>query len=84
LAKGRSKLRRMISAYNTAVLTMLDEQEPETLDVVVAALRPMVRIREILSQRAGQSEDESEENLEEELLGDGADELAEADAKVTP
>jgi hypothetical protein len=74
LAKGRSKLRRMISAYNTAVLTMLDEQEPETLDVVVAALRPMVRIREILSQRAGRSEDESEENLEEELLGDGTDE----------
>jgi hypothetical protein len=44
----------------------------------------MVRIREILSQRAGQSEEseENDENLEDELIG--ADELTEADAKVTP
>ncbi len=77
LAKIRNKLRRVISAYNTAVITMLDDDVPETLDLVVAALRPMVRIRDIMNRPSGPSDGPSEEDLEDELLGDGTDELSE-------
>lgn len=81
LAKIRNKLRRMISAYNTAVVTMLDDDIPETLDMVVAALRPMVRIRDIMNRPTGSTGEPTEANLEEELLGVGSDELTEAAAE---
>jgi hypothetical protein len=75
----RNKLRRMITAYNNAVVTLLDDDVPETLDLVVAALRPMVRIRDIMTRATGAGEEPTDADLEEELLGGGdADELTEA------
>lgn len=35
------KLRRVLARYVNAVLTLLDEDEPESLDLVVAALQPI-------------------------------------------
>jgi hypothetical protein len=79
LAAIRNKLRRMISVYNAAVITLLDDDFPETLDMVVAALRPMVRIRDIMNRPTGPSGEPTDADIEEELLGGGgADELTEA------
>ncbi|MCX4241867.1 hypothetical protein [Paraliomyxa miuraensis] len=41
LARLRGKLQRAISRHCSAVLTLLDEDEPETLTQVLAALRPL-------------------------------------------
>lgn len=78
LSKSRSKLRRMISAYNTAIVTLLDDDVPETLDIVVAALRPMVRIRDIMNRSSATSDEPADADLEEDLLG-GVDELTKAE-----
>ncbi len=48
----RLRLARLIGQYNNSVLDMLDEDAPETLEVVVTALRPMVRLRELLAEAA--------------------------------
>jgi hypothetical protein len=74
LASIRNKLRRMISAYNTAVITMLDDDVPETLDMVVTALRPMVRIRDIMNRQTETSDEPAEDTVEDELVGTGMDE----------
>lgn len=49
LGKARNKVMRAIAGYTTAVLTMLDEDEPESLQVVLAALRPLEALREAAS-----------------------------------
>ena len=41
----RSRLRRLIVRYAGAVMTMLDEDKPETLELVTDALMPMLTIR---------------------------------------
>ena len=41
----RHKLQRRITLYANAVLAMLDEDDPASIDVVLDALRPMVNIR---------------------------------------
>lgn len=51
----------------------LDDDIPETLELVVAALRPMIRIRDLMN-RPGEA------SLDDELLGDLADALTEANA----
>lgn len=45
LGKVRGAVMRAISRYTSAVLTMLDESEPESLAVVIAALRPLELLR---------------------------------------
>lgn len=39
------KLRRLLARYVNAVLTLLDEDEPDTLDMVLAALQPVEVLR---------------------------------------
>lgn len=70
----RRRLVKLIEQYNGAVLDMLDEDEPESLDVVLDALRPMITLRELLarggkasSQGAGEPENQEEAQLEAEL-----------------
>lgn len=46
LAVLRTKLQRAITQYCTAVLTLLDETEPQTLEQVMDALRPIDAFRE--------------------------------------
>jgi len=45
----RRRLTRLIGQYNNAVLDMLDEDEPESLEVVMTALRPMIILRELVA-----------------------------------
>lgn len=49
LNKLRRRLARLIGQYNNAVLDMLDEDKPETLKVVMTALRPMLTLRELVA-----------------------------------
>lgn len=49
------KLRRALARYVSAVLTLLDEDEPETLDLVVAALQPIEFHRTQLSRGASRA-----------------------------
>jgi hypothetical protein len=46
------KLRRLIARYVNAVLTLLDEDEPESLDVVLVALQPVEVLRLQVSRGA--------------------------------
>lgn len=60
LAHLRGKLQRAISRYCSAVLTLLDEAEPETLTLVLAALRPLeVHRAQMASGRPSGSTDDS-------------------------
>ena len=52
---------RAIEQYNNAVLDMLDEDVPESLQVVQTALRPMVTLRELIAANRNRSVDASEE-----------------------
>lgn len=45
LGKIRGTVMRAVARYTNALLTMLDEQEPESLEVVLAALRPLELLR---------------------------------------
>lgn len=45
LGKVRGKVMRAVARYTNAVLTMLDERKPETLEIVLAALRPLELLR---------------------------------------
>lgn len=45
LRQLRGRLRRVIARYNGAVITMLDDSAPETLELVEAALEPMITVR---------------------------------------
>ncbi|PRP95508.1 hypothetical protein ENSA5_38610 [Enhygromyxa salina] len=68
----RGRLRRLIVRYAGAVITMLDESEPETLDVVETALMPMLTIRPVPARAgAAAGEGEGEGELEGELEGEG-------------
>lgn len=58
------RLRQLIVRYAGAVITMLDESKPETLEVVEAALLPMLTIRAVQT-RAVTHEVEAEPELDE-------------------
>jgi len=64
----RFKLQRHIALYANAVLTMLDEDEDESIDLVRAALRPMINARLGKSSSSDKSEDTSEPETEGEPL----------------
>jgi hypothetical protein len=49
------KLRRLLARYVNAVLTLLDEDEPESLDLVLAALRPVEVHRAQMSRGSGRA-----------------------------
>lgn len=59
------KLRRLLARYVSAVLTLLDEDDPESLDVVVTALQPIEVLRAQLSRGVGRSEAAVEESTED-------------------
>lgn len=80
----RARLRRLIIRYAGAVITMLDESEPESLDVVESALLPMLTIRPVTPRvSAAEVEVEVESEIETEVmtideeLVEGSDELGE-------
>jgi hypothetical protein len=76
LGQLRGKLQRAIARYTNAVLTLLDEDEPESLDVVLTALQPVEVLRARVSRGTSRSsggagdprleEDEAEEDEAEE------------------
>ena len=45
LGRVRGKVMRAVARYTNAVLTMLDERKPETLELVLTALRPLEALR---------------------------------------
>lgn len=47
------KLRRLLSRYVNAVLTLLDEDDPDSLDLVLTALQPVEVLRAQLSRGTG-------------------------------
>jgi hypothetical protein len=49
LRELRLRLARALTRYTTSVLDLLDEDEPESLTRVTTALRPMIRIRELMA-----------------------------------
>jgi hypothetical protein len=56
------KLRRLLDRYVNAVLTLLDEDEPESLALVVAALQPIEVLRAQSSRGLGRLEEEDVES----------------------
>jgi hypothetical protein len=52
------KLQRAIARYTNAVLTLLDEDEPESLDLVLAALQPVELLRAQVSRGTSRPETE--------------------------
>jgi hypothetical protein len=62
------KLRRLLARYVNAVLTLLDEDDPESLDVVVTALQPIEVLRTQLGRGVSRSQAEAEESVEDEEL----------------
>jgi hypothetical protein len=70
LGKVRGKVMRAVARYTNAVLTMLDESKPESLEVVIAALRPLDQLRAGAAVGAASVA----EPVAEVGLGDGADE----------
>lgn len=78
LGKARNKVLRAISGYTTAVITMLDEDDPESLEVVLAALRPLEALREAAasgSTGVAESGGTSDEAGTPEVLGDAPEEI---------
>jgi len=71
LAKARAKLLRAIGGYTTAVLTMLDEDEPESLPIVLAALRPLEALRE--SVTSGVTSAAEEDGADEDYASEAED-----------
>lgn len=45
LGRVRGKVLRAVARYTNAVLSMLDERKPETLELVLTALRPLEALR---------------------------------------
>lgn len=70
----RQTLRQRLAAYANAVLLLARPGQPETAELVVAHLRPILTLRELFA-RAGGNEREIEAELEDfeelELPGDG-------------
>ena len=78
----RHKLQRHISLYANAVISMLDEDKPESIEIVLAALRPMVNTRVPRRSRSG---DENENKPAPETEGEPfPNELLEAAPEPTP
>lgn len=70
LNRLRLRLHRSILRYNTAILTMLDEDDPESLEIVTEALRPLAIVRDRKRKRVRSSEEENvegEDALENDL-----------------
>lgn len=77
----RHTLQRHISLYAGAVLTMLDEDDPKSIEIVFAALRPMVNVR----VRRGRPEVENEDTGAPETEGAPLpDDMLEPAAEPTP
>jgi hypothetical protein len=64
----RYKLQRHIALYASAVLGMLDEEKPETVEIVRTALRPMVTARFDKSGTSEKTDDTSKPETEGEPL----------------
>lgn len=61
------KLRRLLARYVNAVLTLLDEDEPESLSLVLAALHPIEVLRTQSSRGLGRlEEDDVDPTVDEE------------------
>lgn len=69
LARLRGKLQRAISRYCSAVLTLLDENEPDTLTLVLGALRPLEvhRAQMIAAKPASPGDDATNEEANEDV-----------------
>ena len=68
----RAQLRRYITRYAGAVVTMLDDNVPETLDIVESALKPLLTMRASRSSTAPETADEvpAEPDVPEQDLGE--------------
>lgn len=66
----RAKLQRRIVTYNTLVLTLLNEDEPDSRAVVEQALLPMITMR---TSRGGRGEDEDPADEDDNAAGDAQD-----------
>jgi len=73
LSEIQRQLRKRIADYSTQVLAMVDEDEPESLDIVVTALRPIVTLREFIALRGREAEAEMIEALNAVASGDDDD-----------
>ena len=68
LTQFRIRLHRCILRYTAAVLTMIDEDEPASLSVVMEALRPFTIVRKKRKRmRAEEGYEDGEVALEDEL-----------------
>jgi hypothetical protein len=65
LRELRHTLQRRIALYTNAMLTMIDEEDPDSVELVLAALRPMINAR----VRKGGSDDETQDSSEPEGEG---------------
>jgi hypothetical protein len=74
----RHNLQRHISLYAGAVLSMIDEDEPDSIELVLSALRPMVNVR-VRRSRPGEEKADTEqpESEGEPLPGDTLEPAAE-------
>jgi hypothetical protein len=59
LRQLRHTLQRHIALYSTAALTMIDEEDPDSIELVLAALRPMINVRVRKSGPDEETEDSS-------------------------
>jgi hypothetical protein len=58
------KIGRTIGQYNNAVLDMLDEDAPQSLELVLKALRPMITLRELIAASRGKDAEAGDEDGE--------------------
>jgi hypothetical protein len=79
LRELRLGLIRVIGRYCIAVLGMLDEDEPESLGIVIAALRPVVVMRELTAAAARRRASGAGGGEDVELV-EGVDVVVDADA----
>ena len=80
------KLRFRINRYNVQILGMLDDDEPDSLERVKAALRPLIGMREELARRGraasqGVGESESEAGETEAAAEAGEDAVEDVDGE---
>jgi hypothetical protein len=66
------KLRRVLARYVSAVLTLLDEDEPESLALVLAALQPIEVLRNQSSRGTGRPEEDDVDSPEDDEVDDEA------------
>jgi hypothetical protein len=70
------KLRRVLARYVSAVLTLLDEDEPESLALVLAALQPIEALRIQASRGMGRPEGAVDSTADDEVDDEANDEPA--------